>query len=74
MANPHHIPLVGNPAFGRMSALNSPLPSWSGTLSIDQPLVFMAEELAKARTTLRLTPEDLPDFDAETLSSTLLPE
>jgi len=34
----------------------------------------MAEELAQARTTLCLTPQDLPDFDAEILSSTLLPE
>jgi len=39
---------------------------------IQQPLVFMVEQLAQARNPLRLTSQDLPDFDAETLSGTLL--
>jgi len=73
MANPYDIP-PGNPAFGRMSALNSPLPSQSGTPTIEQPLVFMPEQLAHARSALRLTPQDLPDIDRELLSGTLLPE
>jgi len=57
-----------------MSALNSPLPSRSGTPSIEHPLAFMAQQLAHARSALRLSAQDLPDFDAETLSGTLLPE
>ena len=70
MADPHQIPL-GNPAFGRMSALNSPAPSRSGTPLTDYPLAFMAEQLAQARSALRLNPRDLPDFSAETLANTI---
>jgi len=70
MADPHQIPL-GNPAFGRMSALNSPAPSRSGTPLTDYPLAFMAEQLAQARSTLCLNPRDLLDFSAETLANTI---
>ena len=42
--------------------------------SIEHPLVFMAEQLADARNALRLPSQDLPDFDVETLSGTLLPD
>ena len=72
MADPHHIP-PGNPAFRRMSALSSPLPSRSGTPSSDQPLVFMAQQLARARNALGLTAQDHRNFNRETLSGTLLP-
>jgi len=57
-----------------MSALNSPLQSQSGTPLIEQPLRFMAQQLAQARLALHLTSQDLPDFDAESLFGTLLPE
>jgi len=70
MADPHQIP-PGNPAFGRMSALNSLAPSRSGTPLTDYPLAFMAEQLAQARSALRLNPQDLPDFSAETLANTI---
>jgi len=70
MADPHQIPL-GNPALGRMSALNSPAPSRSGTTLSDYALAFMAEELAQARSALRLNPQDLPDSSAETLANTI---
>ena len=70
MADPHQIP-PGNPALGRMSALNSPAPSRSGTPLNDYPLAFMAEQLAQARSALRLNPRDQPDFIAETLANTI---
>jgi len=70
MANPHQPP-PGNTAFGRLSALNSPLPSRSGTPSIDQPIDFMARQLAQARSALRLSTQDLPDFSPDTLSNTI---
>jgi len=73
MADPHHIP-PGKPAFGRLSAVNFPLPSRSGTPSIEQPLAFLAQQHAQARHALRLPWQDLPDFNPETLSGTLLPE
>jgi len=73
MADPHHIP-PGNPAFGRMSALNSPLTSRSGTPLIEQPRAFIVQQLAPARNTLHLTALDLAAFDTETLSGTLLAE
>jgi len=70
MANPHHLPPVIT-AFGRLSALNSPLPWRSGTPSIDQPIHFMARQLAQARSVLRLSTQDLPDFSPDTLSNTI---
>jgi len=70
MADPHQIP-PGNPAFVRMSALNSPAPSRSGTRLNDYPLAFMAEQLAQARSALPLNPRDLPDSSAETLANTI---
>ena len=70
MADPHQIP-PGNPAFARMSALNSPAPSRSGTPLTDNPLAFMAEQLAQARRALHLDPRDLPDFSAGTLANTI---
>ena len=41
---------------------------------IEQPLDFMARQLAQARSVLRLSIQDLPDFSAETLSNTIPPE
>ena len=70
MADPHQIP-PGNPAFGRMSALNSPAPLRSGTPLTYYPLALIADQLAQARSTLRLNPRDLPDFSAETLATTI---
>ena len=43
----HHQLSTGNPACGSLSALNSIIPSWSGTSSVDYPLAFMAEQLAQ---------------------------
>jgi len=73
MADPLQIP-TGNPAFGRMSALNSPTPSRSGTSLTDYPTAFMAEQLAQARSALRLSPSDLADFSAQTLTNTISAE
>jgi len=70
MADPHQLS-PGNPAFGMMSALSSPLPSRSGTPSIDYPLAFMADQLAQRRDTRRLNPQDHPDFSGETVSGTI---
>jgi len=70
MAVPHQL-LPGNTAFGRLCALNSPLLLRSGTPSIDQPINFMARQLAQARSALRLTTQDLPDFNTETLAGTI---
>ena len=70
MADPHQI-LPGKPGFGTMPALNSPAPSRSGTPLTDYPLAFMAEQLAQARSALRLNPLDLADFSAETLANTM---
>jgi len=70
MADPHQIP-PGNRAFGRMSSLSSPAPSRSGTPLTDYPLAFMAEQLAQARSTLRLYLRDLVDFNTEMLANTI---
>jgi len=70
MTDPYQLP-PGNTAFGRLSALNSPNPSRSGTPLIDYPLAFMAEPLAQVREALRLNPRDLPDISPETLSGTI---
>ena len=57
MANPPNLP-PGQAAFGRLSALNSPLPSRSGTPSTDHPIEFMIRQLAQARSALRLSNQD----------------
>ena len=70
MANPHNHPL-GNEAFGRLSALNSPLPSCSGTPSTDHPIEFMIRQLAHARRALRLSNQDFPDLSPDAQAGTL---
>jgi len=70
MANPHNLP-PGNAAFGRLSALNSPLPSRSGTPSTDHPIEFMMRQLAQARNALRLSNQDFPDLSADAQAGTL---
>jgi len=70
MANPHNLP-PGNPAFGRLSALNSPLPSRSGTPSTDHPIEFMMRQLAQARSVLRLNTQDFPDPSPDAQAGTL---
>jgi len=73
MANPHNLP-PGNAAFGRLSAVNSPLPSRSGTPSTDHPIEFMMRQLAQARSALRLSNEDFPDLSPDAQAGTLLIE
>ena len=70
MANPHNLP-PGNEAFGRLSALNSPLPSRSGTPSTDHPIEFMMRQLAQARSALRLSNQDFPDLSPDAEAGTL---
>jgi len=70
MANPHNLP-PGNEAFGRLSALKSPLPSRSGTPSTDQPMEFMMRQLAQARSALRLSNQDFPDLSPDAQAGTL---
>ena len=70
MANPHNLP-PGNAAFGRLSAINSPLPSRSGTPSTDHPIEFMMRQLAQARNTLRLRTQDFLDLSPEAQAGTL---
>jgi len=70
MANPHNLP-PGNAAFGRLSALNSPLPSRSGTPSTDHPIEFMMRQLAQARSALRLSNQDFPDLSPDAQAGTL---
>jgi len=70
MANPHNLP-PANPAFGRLSALNSPLPSRSGTPSTDHPIEFMIRQLAQARSALRLSNLDFPDLSADAQAGAL---
>ena len=70
MANPHNLP-PGNAAFGRLSALNSPLPSRSGTPSTDHPIEFMMRQLAQARSALRLSTQDFPDLTHDAQAGTL---
>jgi len=70
MANPHNLP-PGNAAFGRLSALNSPLPSRSGTPSTDHPIQFMIRQLAQARSALRLSNQDFPDLSPDEQAGTL---
>jgi len=70
MANPHDL-LPRNEAFGRLSALNSPLPSRSGTPSTDHPIEFMMRQLAQARRALRLSNQDSPDLSPDAQAGTL---
>jgi len=70
MANPHNVP-PGNEACGRLSALNSPLPSCSGTPSTDHPIEFMRRQLAQARSALRLSNQDFPDLSPDAQAGTL---
>ena len=70
MANPYNLP-PGNAAFGRLSALNSPLPSRSGTPSTDHPIEFMMRQLAQARSAVRLSNHDFPDFTPDAQAGTL---
>jgi len=64
MPNPHNLP-PGNAAFGRLSALNSPLPSRSGTPFTDHPIEFMIRQLAQASSALRLSNQDFPDLSPD---------
>jgi len=70
MADPYNLP-PGNAAFGRRSALNSPLPSRSGTPSTDFPVEFMIRQLAQARSALRLSNQDFPDLSPDAQAGTL---
>jgi len=70
MANPHNLP-PGNAAFGRLSALHSPLPSRSGTPSTDHPMEFMMRQLTQARSVLRLSKRDFPDLNPDGQAGTL---
>jgi len=70
MANPHNLP-PGNPAFGRLSALNSPLPSRSGTPSTDYPIEFMIRQLSQARSVVWLSKQDFPDLSPDAQAGTL---
>jgi len=69
MANPHNLP-PGNAAFGRLSALNSPLPSRSGTPSTDHPIEVIMRRLTQARSVLRLSNQDFPDLSPDAQAST----
>jgi len=70
MANPHNLP-PGNEAFGRLSVLNSPLLSHSGTPSTDHPIEFMMRQLAQARSALSLSNQDFPDLGPDVQAGTL---
>ena len=70
MANPHNLP-PGNEAFGRLSALNSPLPSRSATPLTDHAIEFMIRQLAQARSALRLSNQDFPDLSSDAQAGTL---
>jgi len=70
MARPFNL-LPGKEAFGRLSALNSPLPSRSGTPSTDHPIEFMMRQLAQARSPLRLSNQDFPDLGPDAQAGTL---
>jgi len=69
MANPHNLPPV-NAAFGRLSALNCPLQSRSGTPSTDHLIEFMMRQLAQARSALRLSNQDFPDLSQDMQAGT----
>jgi len=70
MANPHNLP-PGNAAFGRLSALDSPLPSRAGTPSTDHPIQFMIRQLDPAKSALRLSNHDFPDLSPDAQAGTL---
>jgi len=67
MANPHQLP-PGNTALGGLSAASSPLPMRLSTQAIDYPQAFTAEQLAFARSSLHLNPQDFPHFSHDILS------
>jgi len=73
MADPLQLP-PGHVACGSLTALNSTLLSRSRPPSLDYPVAFMAEQLALARSTLRLCFQELPDFSSDTLSGTIRSE
>jgi len=70
MADPHNLP-PGKAAFGRLSALNSPFPSRSGTPSTDFPVEFMMRQLAQVRSALRLSNQDFPALSPDAQAGTL---
>jgi len=70
MANTHNLS-PGNEAFGRLSALNSLLPSRTATPSTDHPIEFMMRQLAQARSALRLSNQDFPDLSSDAQAGTL---
>jgi len=70
MANPHNHP-PGNVAFRRLSALNSPLLSRSGTPSTNHAIEFMMRQLAQARGALRLSNLEFPDLSPDAQAGTL---
>jgi len=70
MANPHNLP-PGNKAFGRLSALNSPLPSRSGIALTYLPIEFMMRQLAQGRSALRLSTQDLLDLSLDAQAGSL---
>ena len=67
MVNPHQRP-PRNTTLGRLLAASSPLSTGSSTPAVDCPQAFVAEQLAIARSSLRLNPQDFPDFSQDTLS------
>jgi len=70
MANPHNL-LLGNTAFSRLSALNSPFLSCSGTPLTVHPIEFMMRQLAQARSALRLSNQDFPALSPDAQAGTL---
>ena len=70
MANPHILP-PWNEAFGRLSALNSPLPSRSGITSTDLPIEFMMRQHAQGRSALSLSNQEFPDLSLDAQARTL---
>ena len=70
MANPHNLP-PGNTAFGRLSALTSPLPSRSGTPSTDPAIEFMMRQPSQGRNAVRLSNQDFPDLSPDAQAGTL---
>jgi len=67
MANCHQV-FPGNTAFGRFLAASSPGPTASSTPAVVYSQACTAEQLALARTSLRLNPRDRVNFSQDTLS------
>jgi len=70
MAKPHNLP-PGNAASGKLSTLNSPLPSRSRTPPTDHSIEFIMRQLAQARSALRLSNQDFPDLSPDAQAGTL---